>query len=104
MVKEAIFDILGEKIKGSAFLDLFAGFGTIGLEALSRGSESVSFVDRSRYAIGIIKNNAEVLGFADKLKIISADIFKALLKIEGQFDIIFADPPYDFKDYNLLVY
>ena len=103
MVKEAIFDILGEKIKGSAFLDLFAGFGTIGLEALSRGSESVSFVDRSRYAIGIIKNNAEVLGFVDKLKIISADIFKALLKIEGQFDIIFADPPYDFKDYNLLV-
>ena len=44
-----------------------------------------------------------MIGFNDKLKIISADIFKALSKIEGQFDIIFADPPYDFKDYNLFV-
>lgn len=101
MVKEAIFDILGDRVKGCSFLDIFAGFGTVGTEAASRGAKRVVFADRSRHAVSTIRKNLEALGLSDRCETIAADARKAIAgKIEGQFDVIFADPPYAFDAYD----
>ena len=97
IVREALFDILGGKIAGSRFLDLFAGTGAVGIEALSRGSESAIFVEKSLEACLIIKQNLENLALTEKSRIIRDDAesaLKNLLKQGEEFDIIFMDPPY----------
>lgn len=104
LIKEALFDILGSRIEDSLFLDLFAGFGTVGIEALSRGAQMALFVDRSRTAIENITDNLRQLSFSDRGKILCAEVLPAIKKrIKGSYNIIFADPPYDFKFYDQLV-
>ena len=97
----ALFNMLGEKCSGAAFLDAFAGSGALGIEALSRGASRVIFVDSSRPATEVIKRNLRELGIEDGYKVICDKIsgVKTGLGDTGDFDVILADPPYD--DFNL---
>ncbi len=94
--KEALFSMLQFDIEGRRVLDLFAGSGQLGLEAISRGAEYCMFVDSSAQAIEIVKKNIEKTHFVDKTKAQIADYRNFLRKSEGRdgFDIIFLDPPY----------
>ncbi len=98
MVREALFDMLGPRIGGCLFLDLFAGTGASGIEALSRGASRATFVDRSRFCVEAIHKNLAKTRLEEHARVIKADAFKFLQKArpeEGIFDIIFADPPYE---------
>lgn len=100
-VREAIFNILcqpgdaGFRFKN--ILDIFAGTGAMGIEALSRGAETATFVDSSREAVQVIKKNLDLCKFTNRAQIISKDAISALEHISkkgGQFNLIFIDPPY----------
>ncbi len=93
-VKEAIFSALQFELEGRTVLDLFAGSGQLGLEAMSRGASSVRFVDASRDAMAIVKENAEKTGFFDDCRYSVTDYRNFLRKSEEKFDIVFIDPPY----------
>lgn len=97
-VRQAFFNILGDRLRHSRFLDLFAGSGLMGFEALSRGASHVTFVDKDRSCASAIKQSARQFKLeADSYEIISADFEKALSFFSRQgtsFDIIFVDPPY----------
>lgn len=96
-VKEALFNILGDRVPGCLFLDLFAGTGNIGIEALSRGAAGAAFVENNIKNIRVIKENLSSTGLDEDAEIIQIDVANALslLGREGQgFDIIFLDPPY----------
>ncbi len=93
-VKEAIFNTITPLINNSEFLDLFAGTGNIGIEALSRGATRCTFVDQSPQAIKFIKANIANLAFEDRSRIIKGDVRKITDRLEGNYDIIFMDPPY----------
>ena len=96
--KESLFNILKEKIACSSFLDLFAGSGAIGIEALSRGAENMVFVENRVTSIALIKKNLEKCGFSKSpgqhIKIIHKDVLIYLKTAKKKFDIIFIDPPY----------
>ena len=97
-LKEAIFAMLQFEVPGARFLDLFAGSGGIGIEALSRGASQCVFVEKSRDAAMIIRENIQLTGFRAASELLLKDVSTAVraLKTEGrQFDIIFMDPPYD---------
>ena len=93
--KEALFSILTAEIYGARVLDLFAGTGQLGLEALSRGAASVCFTDSSRKATELIKKNIAVTGFQARSKVLLTDAFSFLASCEEKFDIVFIDPPYE---------
>jgi 16S rRNA (guanine966-N2)-methyltransferase len=97
-VREAIFNILGPPPDGARVLDLFAGAGGLGIEALSRGAAYGHFVDQSRAAIRCLKGNLDALGLADRSRVVLADAGRALADLERAgdpgFDWIFLDPPY----------
>ena len=101
-VKQALFNILGEKVNKSSFLDLFAGAGGIGIEALSRGAERVVFVDDARDSLHVIKKNMELIGFSKRAEIVGAKAEKYLKKVSEQFDIVFLDPPYTLEQEPVL--
>ena len=95
-VKAAIFSSLGEMVIGARVLDLFAGTGALGIEALSRGAESALFVDEDRQAIVAIEKNLEKAGLRGRIR--NAEVFRFLKSIgnsSDKFRIIFADPPYE---------
>lgn len=96
-VKEALFNILMLKVPESRFLDLFAGSGCIGIEALSRGAEKVCFVERDPLNAELIRGNLKITGFSEQAEIYTCDIYRALslLKQRGyHFHLIFVDPPF----------
>ncbi len=99
-VRESIFNVInvgkfGNKIENCYILDLFAGTGALGLEALSRGAKSVVFVDNGAQAIQFLKQNISICGVQNKAKIIKTDATKKLPKLSNRsFDTIFVDPPY----------
>jgi len=95
MVKEALFSIVQFEVEGAVFLDLFAGTGQIGIEALSRGAHSVCFVDSSREAQRVILKNIETTGFKAKSKVSAADSLTFIKSCSERFDIAFLDPPYN---------
>ena len=99
-IKETLFNILQPSLYGCRFLDLFAGSGGIGIEAVSRGAMESVFVENNRDAIKCIKENIEHTKLDTQCKLIEGDVFYAIKKLsgEGAFDIIFMDPPYD-EDY-----
>ena len=100
LVKQALFNIL-YSVKGKDFLDLFAGTGQIGMTALEKGAKSVAFVDIERERINKIK---EKLRNFENAKFILKDVLKYLKdQPEESFDIVFADPPYDYKYYDKLI-
>ncbi len=93
-VKQALFNIIGDRLIDANFLDLFAGAGGIGIEALSRGAGEVTFVDSSRESLSIVRANIERTGFESRAH---TDLSKAenfLRRPSGSYDIIFLDPPY----------
>ena len=94
-VKEAVFDILMNDIYGSICIDLFAGSGSLGLEALSRGAEKCYFCDSDRNSIRLIKRNIAIVGAKDRSVVLTGDYKKCLRKISDKADIVFIDPPYD---------
>ena len=100
-VKEAVFSMIQFDIEGRSVLDLFAGSGQLGLEALSRGAQSSVFVDKSRDAIGIIKSNIEKTKFTEQSEVYQADYLDFLKRYSHKkFDIVFLDPPYNLKMYT----
>jgi 16S rRNA (guanine(966)-N(2))-methyltransferase RsmD len=97
MIKEALFNVLGNRVMESDFLDLFAGSGSVGIEALSRGANKVVFVDSSGEAIKVIKENIANCGLASDCELYRSDVFKALDLIQRhgtRFDLIYIDPPF----------
>lgn len=96
-LRGSLFNICQGYIKEARFLDLFAGSGAIGLEALSRGALSATFIDNSKEAIHCIKKNLAQMNFENSSTVLFGDVFSILEKLgklEKRFDIIYADPPY----------
>lgn len=102
-VREALFSILAGRVPGGRFLDLFAGTGANGLEAWSRGAARVVLVDNSTASMSIIRENVRTMGMTGDLRCIQADLPRDLARVDGHFDIIFADPPYRYEDYAPLL-
>lgn len=98
-IKGAIFSSIQFEIEGRRVLDLFAGSGQMGIEALSRGAERAFFVDASRDAMEIVKANLEACGFLDRAKYLVQDYRNYIRKAQGRekFDLVFIDPPYADK-------
>ncbi|MBI4358888.1 MAG: 16S rRNA (guanine(966)-N(2))-methyltransferase RsmD [Candidatus Omnitrophica bacterium] len=96
--KETIFDVLGTACESATVVDFFAGSGSLGLEALSRGAREVFFVDSARHAIAAIERNLELLALRGKAHILRMPVLSALSKLEKQgktFGLIFLDPPHN---------
>ncbi len=98
-VREAAFNLIGP-VDGASVLDLYAGSGALGIEALSRGAARALFVDSSREACRAIGTNLEKLGL--KATVLCQDALRALATERGPYDLILADPPYDFAAYDRL--
>ena len=92
-VKEALFSVIQFDIEGRRVLDLFAGTGQLGIEALSRGAECAVFVERRRDALQVIRENLEACGMTDKARVVNGDAM-SYLKSGEKFDLIFLGPPY----------
>ncbi len=93
--KEAVFSMLQFDLLGRRVLDLFAGSGQMGLEALSRGAASAVLVDKAKEAVGVITRNAQKTKLADRARIVTADALTYLSRCaDGPFHLVFLDPPY----------
>jgi 16S rRNA (guanine(966)-N(2))-methyltransferase RsmD len=93
-VKESVFNIMGRGVAGCHFLDLFAGTGSVGIEALSRGAAYACFVEKSRRAVAIIEENLEITGLGDKAEVVQGDVFQVLQSRRGStFDYVYIAPP-----------
>ena len=115
-VREALFNSLGSlgAVEGATVLDLFAGTGALGIEALSRGAESAVFVDADLQAVRAVEDNLGATGLGDRARVVQADVFRFLTEAPlpsgrapgdgpATFDIAFADPPYAFDDWARLL-
>jgi 16S rRNA (guanine966-N2)-methyltransferase len=103
LVKQAIFNSLGERVIGARVLELFAGSGALSLECLSRGAASVTCVEKSHRHAEFIRNNAAGSGYGQILEVRTQDVFPALSQLAAGgklFDLILADPPYGEKNVN----
>lgn len=97
-IKETLFNMLQGYVEGSKFLDLFAGSGQIGVEALSRGAKFAAFVEKSDEAVKCIKANVDKTKFTDKALVLKMEVLSGIRALEiekRKFDIIFVDPPYN---------
>lgn len=100
-IRESLFNIIQAEVSESICLDLFAGSGALGLEALSRGASSCLFCDKNHKAIAAVKDNIRTLGFTENTQVIKADSMQALAMAQetGQhFDLVFIDPPYAYQE------
>ena len=93
-VKETLFAIIGDRVIDARVLDLYAGSGAIGIEALSRGAERVDFVERDRSAQSVLKANLERTKLTEGASVHEADVEKFLAGAEGPWDLVVLDPPY----------
>lgn len=106
-IKETLFNMLQHEVPGAYFLDLFAGSGQIGLEAVSRGAKFAVFVENNKKAAACIEDNIRFTKFTQETKLIQSDVMTALRSMEGKytFDVIFMDPPYNaFHEKAVLEY
>jgi 16S rRNA (guanine966-N2)-methyltransferase len=97
-VKESIFNLLGGEVEGKVVLDLFAGTGSLGIEALSRGAKKAIFVEKGRQALRLIQRNLSHVGVRERSEILPKEVNRAIgtLKQKGEsFDLILMDPPYE---------
>jgi 16S rRNA (guanine966-N2)-methyltransferase len=99
-LRETLFNVLAPRIEGAAFLDLYAGSGAVGIEALSRGAASVEFVERAPAALAVLRGNLARLGMTAGFRIHGASVGTVLRKMKpgAAFDVVFLDPPYDAAD------
>jgi 16S rRNA (guanine966-N2)-methyltransferase len=99
LVREAIFDLIGQDWQDAEVLDLYAGTGSLGIEALSRGASRAVFIDLSRKALDIANKNLEICGFRDSGFTVKADLSRGLPKKpfleKRRVDLVFVDPPYE---------
>jgi len=104
-IRKSLFDILRPRIADAVFLDLYAGVGTVGLEALSNGARRAVFVDADRQSLRTIQHNIEQMGFASKAETHAADVTKSLQFLSGQvFDLVFMGPPYKDEEKTPLAF
>jgi 16S rRNA (guanine966-N2)-methyltransferase len=98
-LRETLFNVLAPRIEGAVFLDLYAGSGAVGIEALSRGAAHVEFVERAPAALGVLRGNLAKLSLSDGFRIHSGSVGAFLrrprLGQSQQFDLVFLDPPWD---------
>src|SRR5947209_19155566 len=97
MVRESLFNILGEAVEGLLVVDLFAGTGALGLEALSRGAERAIFVERNRENAALIRRNIATLRYEDRAQVVVADAYrwaKSFMPVDAEPIVVFIDPPY----------
>jgi 16S rRNA (guanine(966)-N(2))-methyltransferase RsmD len=103
-LRESLFNVLTtgqlDALSGSVWLDLFAGTGAVGIEALSRGASQVSFVESAAPAARVVRQNLDSLGIDSGFTVLQGDVLKALKKTEAsaKVDFVFLDPPYDFSE------
>jgi 16S rRNA (guanine966-N2)-methyltransferase len=104
-VKKSLFDTIGARIdfEGLEVLDLFAGFGNMGFESLSRGARSACFVEQNRQALETMRTTAAELGVTAATRFVMSDVLSFLKREEGTYDLVFCDPPYRWEDYGFLV-
>lgn len=96
-IKESIFNIIQNYVPGAKAIDVFAGTGSLGLEAVSRGAKECYLIDKGDETFKFLKQNVENLGFSDRCKCLNLDSYDALRQLGGKgekFDLIFVDPPY----------
>lgn len=96
--REGLFSSLAADVPGANVLDLFAGTGALGIEALSRGAESAVFVERDRGALRALRENLERTGLGDRAEVLASDVVAFVIgdgESGRRFDLVFADPPYD---------
>lgn len=108
MLRETLFNILGPSVEGSRFLDLFAGTGAVGVEALSRGASFVVFVENHSPAAHLISQNLAALRVTENVRLMKSDAVNAIQKLESErqppFDFVFLDPPYaGERDYHAVL-
>lgn len=94
-VRNALFNIVGTDIKDAVVLDAFAGSGAVGFEALSRGAQHVTFIDRDYTAIKTIQSTVDMLNIHSSAQLVTSNIMSWVESTQEQFDLIIADPPYD---------
>jgi 16S rRNA (guanine966-N2)-methyltransferase len=101
MLRETLFNVLGPDIAGSRFIDVYAGTGAVGIEALSRGAAEVVFIEKHGPTAGLIRQNLELLGVSDGVEVLPIDALRGLEKIAAKygpsgpgFDFAYVDPPY----------
>jgi 16S rRNA (guanine(966)-N(2))-methyltransferase RsmD len=96
-IKEALFDMLAPRVEGSLFLDLYAGSGSIGIEAVSRGAKQAVFVERDPLTAALIRDNLAVTGFTSQGRVCVGDVLKILTQLQKEglkFSLVFIDPPF----------
>ncbi len=102
LVRESVFNILGELVEGRLVVDLFAGTGALGLEALSRGAARAIFVERNRDNVALIRRNVATLRYEDRAAVVANDAYRwarAYVPVEAEPVVVFIDPPYsDYED------
>jgi 16S rRNA (guanine966-N2)-methyltransferase len=98
-VREALFNILGDTVFGARVLDPFAGSGALGFEALSRGAAEVTFIERDRAVLAVLRENAEALGVESRIRVLSGAAERVLAGTAagGPWDLVLADPPYELS-------
>ncbi|MGA8041524.1 MAG: 16S rRNA (guanine(966)-N(2))-methyltransferase RsmD [Terracidiphilus sp.] len=97
-LRETLFNVLAPRMEGCAFLDLYAGSGAVGLEAVSRGAARVVCVERAPAALKALRGNLAKLGVTEGLRVEAASVPAWLKRAQGPWDIVFLDPPYDAED------
>jgi len=99
-LRETLFNVLAPRMKDATFLDLYAGSGAVGIEALSRGAARVTFVERVPTALKVMRGNLEKLGVREGFRIEASNVAAYLRRagVERGFDVVFLDPPYDAAD------
>lgn len=104
LVKKSLFSML-ENLKetDSQFLDLYAGSGALGMEALSRGAKGVDFVEQNERASALIKKNLTNLGFSEKARVYRSPVKKAISFLDKKYDIVLLDPPYNSQELTLVM-
>lgn len=99
-IRETLFAILAQRVEDAAVLDLFAGAGTLGIEALSRGAARATFVERAPEAIAALRRNLATTKFEDRAEVVRSDVAAFLEGLVARYDLVFCDPP--FADVALL--
>lgn len=97
-LRESVFNILAGEMAGAVVLDLFAGTGSLGMEALSRGAESCVFVEKNPRAVDLIRRNLTRCGLTERAQVMKRDVLRGLdflNPVEHSFDVVFLDPPYN---------
>jgi 16S rRNA (guanine966-N2)-methyltransferase len=101
-LRETLFDILAPRIAGAVFLDAYAGTGAVGIEALSRGARHAIFLERSRAAIEVVRQNLDSLGLGARSTVVAGPVLLTLSRYPA--DIVFGDPPYEVqREYRALL-